>query len=229
MPAKIPTSSTPVSLRQKVRVSGVKPREEKKGDSAGASGKRKGSHLDAVKELCWVAHVRFGEDGVDDKVAVGGDAGRQSSSIKPSSKNLNLPVVRHHWSSLHLSHPQHRLLASHLLQVWRRETKREPSFPVFDPAIDDSLWKTLAQAKGATSIGTPCFQLVPSTLESLRESATRMKLVAASASTFSRSWQAPPPLQGQRDCISIPRSASTRCATHLMAFKSSCEERKGRV
>lgn len=57
---------------------------------------------------------------------------------------------------------------------------------------------TLAQAKGATSIGTPCFQLVPSTLESLRESATRMKCVAASASTFSRSWQAPPPLQDNR-------------------------------
>ena len=51
---------------------------------------------------------------------------------------------------------------------------------------EDSLWKTFAQAKGATSTGTPCFQFVPSTFESLRESATIMKLVAASAKTFSR-------------------------------------------
>ena len=50
------------------------------------------------------------------------------------------------------------------------------------------LWKTLAHANGATSIGTPCFQFVPSTLESLRESATRMNVSAASARTFSRSW-----------------------------------------
>lgn len=51
----------------------------------------------------------------------------------------------------------------------------------------NALWNTLAHANGATSIGTPCFQFVPRTLESLRESATMMKLSAASARTFSRS------------------------------------------
>lgn len=50
------------------------------------------------------------------------------------------------------------------------------------------LWKTLAQAKGATSIGTPWVQLVPNTFESFLESATIMKWVAASAKTFSRRW-----------------------------------------
>lgn len=105
-----------------------------------------------------------------------------------------LPVISHHRSSLHLSHPQHWLLASHFLQVCYRITggQLRSSKSILQK---HSLWKTLAQAKGATSIGTPCFQLVPSTLESLRESATRIKLVAASASTFSRSWQAPPPLE----------------------------------
>lgn len=43
----------------------------KGGDSARLSRKRGGSHLDAVEELRWVAHVRLGEDGVDDEVSVG--------------------------------------------------------------------------------------------------------------------------------------------------------------
>lgn len=53
-------------------------------------------------------------------------------------------------------------------------------------SVRNLLWKTFAHAKGATSIGTPCFQFVPRILESFLESATIMKVVAASASTFSR-------------------------------------------
>ena len=61
-----------------------------------------------------------------------------------------------------------------------------------------NLWRTEAQANGATSMGTPCFHAVPSISEFFLASAIMTNVFAASARTFSRRWHAPPPLMAFR-------------------------------